>query len=59
MCKEIRFRDAQRVLVRNGFKLSRVKGSHHYYVNGDQKVTINLKLNPMVWKRIMKENNLI
>lgn len=60
MCKEVRFKEAERILLNNGFKLSRIKGSHHYYVdaNGERKVTINLKLNRMVWQRLCKENNL-
>lgn len=60
MCKEVRFREAEKVLRNNGFKLERINGSHHYYVKDDgKKVTINLKLNRMVWQRIKKENNLI
>ena len=58
MCKEIKFRDAERILKNNGFRLDRIKGSHHYYVKGKQKVMINLDLNRMVWQRIKKENNL-
>lgn len=59
MCKEVRFREAEKVLRNNGFKLERIKGSHHYYVKDNKSVTINLKLNRMVWQRIKKENNLI
>lgn len=59
MCKEVRFREAEKVLRNNGFKLARVKGSHHYYIKEGKSVTINLKLNRMVWQRIKKENNLI
>ena len=58
MCKEVKFRDAARILKKNGFQLYRIRGSHHYYVRGKQKVMINLDLNPMVWLRIKKENNL-
>ena len=58
MCREVRFRDAERILLNNGFKLERIKGSHHYYSKGDKKVTINLNLNRMVWQRIKKENDL-
>ena len=59
MCKEVKFRDAEKTLLRNGFRLDRVKGSHHYYVKDDKKVTINLHLNCMVWQRIKKENRLV
>ena len=59
MCKEVRFRDAQRILNQNGFVLNRVKGSHFYYVKGNHSAVINLRLNRMVWQRIKKECNLI
>lgn len=59
MCKEVKFRDAEKVLLRNGYKLNRVRGSHHYYSNGKRSVVINLKLNRMVWQRIKKENDLM
>ena len=59
MCKEVCFRDAQRILFKNGFVLDRIKGSHHYYVKGKQRVVINMKLNRMVWLRIKKENHLL
>ena len=59
MCKGVRFREAEKVLLNNGFRLDRVKGSHHYYINGNRKVAINLKLNRMVWRRIKKENNIV
>ena len=58
MCKEVKFREAERVLLKNGFKLNRVKGSHHYYSNGRKNVVINLRLNRMVWQRIKKEMGL-
>lgn len=58
MCREVKFREAEKVLLKNGYKLNRVKGSHHYYSNGKRSVVINLKLNRMVWQRIKKENDL-
>lgn len=58
MCREVKFRDAEKILLRNGYRLNRVKGSHHYYTNGKNNVVINLRLNRMVWQRIKKENNL-
>lgn len=59
MCKEVRFKEAERVLRNNGYKLDRINGSHHQYVKDGKRVVINLKLNRMVWQRIKKENNLI
>ena len=59
MCREVRFKDAQRILINNGFVLDRIRGSHYYYVRGNHSVAINLKLNRMVWQRIKKENHLL
>lgn len=58
MCKEVRFREAERVLLDNGFRKDKVKGSHHHYVRNGRRVVINLKLNRMVWHRLCKENKL-
>lgn len=56
---DIRFKEADRVLRRNGFVCDRTRGSHHHYVNGDKSVVINIKTNRMVWKRICKEYGLV
>ena len=58
LCREVRFREAERILIKNGYKKDKVKGSHHQYVKDGHRVVINLKLNRMVWQRIKKENNL-
>jgi len=58
MCREVKFREAERVLLNNGYRLVRIKGSHHYYTNGKNNIVINLRLNRMVWQRLVKENNL-
>lgn len=58
MSKEVRLRDAERILFNNGFVLDRIKGGHHYYTRGSSHVMLNLKPNRMVWQRIVKENNL-
>jgi len=58
MCKEIKFRDAERIILKNGYRLNRIKGSHHYYVKGNKNITLNLHLNRMVWQRVKKENDL-
>lgn len=55
---QVKFRDAEKTLIRNGFKLDRIHGSHHYYVRGNQVAVINLKLNKMVWRRVKKENGI-
>ena len=59
MCKQITFREADRVLTNNGFKLDRINGSHYQYVRNGQRVTVNLKINKMVWRRLCKENKII
>ena len=58
MCKQITFREADIVLINNGFKRDKIKGSHHHYIKDGRRIVINLKLNRMVWQRICKENDL-
>lgn len=57
MC--ITFREANNILLENGFILDKVKGSHYQYLRNGRRVVINLKLNKMVWKRVCKENKII
>ena len=59
MCQQITFREANKMLIKNGFKQDKIKGSHHHYVKNGRRIVINLKLNPMVWQRLCKENKLI
>lgn len=49
------------ILSRNGFKAVRSSGSHFTYLNRTtgRHVTVNKDLNPMVRKRIIKENALV
>ena len=55
----IRFKEADRVLRRNGFVCDRTRGSHHHYVKDDKAVVINIRTNKMVWRRLCKEHNLL
>lgn len=50
-----------RILRNNGYECVRVKGSHHIYKNKEtnESVTVNINLNVMVQKRLMKEHGLI
>lgn len=49
-----------RILTFNGYHPERTKGSHTVYVkDGYKNIIINKKLNPMVAKRLIKENNLV
>ena len=59
MCKPITFREADTILINNGFKRDKIKGSHYHYVRNGHRVVINLKLNKMVWRRLCKENKII
>lgn len=53
------FIKAERVLMRNGFEYVRTKGDHVIYKRDGKTVSITCcHLNEMLWKRIIKENNL-
>ena len=58
MAQDIRFRDADKVLRKNGYVHNRSKGSHHLYVKNGQSIVINNCTNMMVWQRLCKENKL-
>lgn len=58
MEKEVKFRDAQRILINNGFEKDRNKGRHYHYVRNNQRVVIYPGLNRMVWQRLCKENKI-
>ena len=63
MChrKTKELREMEIILSRNGFKAVRSNGSHFTYLNRTtgRHVTVNKDLNPMVRKRIIKENALV
>lgn len=59
MCRTINFREAEKILFKNGYKLDKINGSHYQYIKNGNRIVINLKLNKMVWRRLCKENNLI
>lgn len=50
--------DMDRKLKQHGFRLERWKGSHAIYCDGSQTVAVNIKLNEMVAKRLVKTYNL-
>ena len=53
------FKDMKRKLRKNGYILDHINGSHYIYKNSKGNViTINLRLNPMVAKRLIRENRL-
>lgn len=48
-----------RLLRENGYKLIRQNGSHSIYKNDNgNTITININLNAMVARRLIRENNL-
>ena len=57
--QNIKFRQAEKILIQNGFVFDKTKGSHHQYIRNGHRVVINLKLNACVWQRICKENNIL
>lgn len=46
------------ILRANGYKCVRSKGSHFMYTNGVNTIAVNLKLNAMVAKRLIKQYHL-
>ena len=55
---EYSFRDFTKILRRNGFYLARCRGDHYMFKKGGKNVTVNRKLNMMVARRLIKENDL-
>lgn len=56
----IKFKEMQKILRNNGYTLDRYNGDHYIYVKrGTNHISINRELNPMVARRLIKENNLI
>ncbi len=54
----IKFREVDKILKQNGFVYDKTTGSHHQYVKDGKRVVVNRKINPCVWLRLVKENNL-
>lgn len=49
------------ILIRNGYRRTRSKGSHFIYTNRatHKHISVNKNLNRMVRERLIKENNLV
>lgn len=56
---QIDFKTAERVLRINGFRYDRTKGSHYQFVKDGKRITINRRIKPCVWYRIVKDYKLI
>lgn len=55
----ITYKEMCRLLRKNGYMFDRQKGDHTIWVKeGCNHVSINMHLNPMVARRLVKENNL-
>lgn len=48
----------KKILLSNGFKFVRSKGSHFIYSDGRNTISINKDLNCMVARRLLKQYNL-
>lgn len=56
---DIKFAEADRILRKNGYVQKSCTGSHFRYENDmGRAVFIPRKVNPCIWKRLCKENNL-
>lgn len=51
-------REFTRMLVDNGFELSRIRGSHYIFKRDNDEIVINKDPNYMVVRRLIKEFNL-
>ena len=51
-------KEFKKILRLNGYDEIRTKGGHTIYKKGDKTISVNLKLNRMVCRRLIKENDL-
>lgn len=53
-------KEFRKILKNNGYVLKRYSGDHEIYEHVDTHVTlsISVKVNPMICRRLIKENNL-
>lgn len=59
--KEFSTREMERILLNNGFHRIRHSGDHRIWKrdSDDGMVVLNRKINAMICRRIIKENNLV
>jgi len=56
---EIKWRVCHKILIANGFVPTTCNGSHQKYVRDGKHIVIShLLVNRMLWRRLVKENNL-
>lgn len=52
------FKEFQKILSRNGFELSRTRGSHFMYKKEGRTLVVNKGLNKLVARRLIREYQL-
>ena len=58
MSHQITLRQAERILIDNGYKKDRTKGGHIHYVKDGKRIVINTGLHHLVWRRLVKQYGL-
>ena len=51
-------REFEKILKDNGYVVARTSGGHTIWKKGDNSITVNHNINPMVMRRLIKEHNL-
>lgn len=52
--QNIKFKEAERIVLRNGYVYDKCRGSHYQYIKDGQRIVLTIKLNPCVWYNICK-----
>lgn len=51
-------REFAKLLKKNGYAVARTSGDHTIWQKGNDNITVNRNINPMVMRRLIKEHNL-
>lgn len=51
-------REFAKLLKQNGYAVARTSGDHTIWQKGNDSITVNKRINPMVMRRLIKEHNL-
>ena len=57
--RTFKFKDFQKLLHGNGYRIVRIHGDHYIFHNGEKHISVNKHLNKMVARRLIKEYNLV
>jgi predicted RNA binding protein YcfA (HicA-like mRNA interferase family) len=52
-------REFEKILKNNGYVVARTSGGHTIWQKGNDSITVNHSINPMVMRRLIKEHQLI